>query len=151
MYLFHLSPIFHGKTCRWLPRVPPNRADFEDSTTPRICFSPSIKGCLLAADFGGFNIRDCQCYALNSFPILLKPVPYLTKNHTNTVFDSADTHEVWALEPVDLLLIGTISHDQGFWDWEKIYYKSICEAADLQDNYTFEEIEEGIHLKNFTT
>lgn len=45
--LFHITRDFKEPISVFKPRVPSSRMGTEDSTTPRICVSPTIKGCIL--------------------------------------------------------------------------------------------------------
>lgn len=40
------------------PRVPENRMDDEDETTPRVCVAPTLDGCFSSAPFGGVDLDD---------------------------------------------------------------------------------------------
>jgi len=42
---------------KFIPRVPESRASFEDSVTPRICFSEHIKDAITAMPQGGIALR----------------------------------------------------------------------------------------------
>lgn len=48
--MFHVSSNFLGNEWVAYPRIPDRAMEGEDKVTPRICVSPSIKGCLLAID-----------------------------------------------------------------------------------------------------
>lgn len=121
---FHISmdSKMNGKTLK--PRIPSyisekgSKSDKykEDETTPRVCFSPSIEGCLNAIistqknlDIVGKNIfvyvpeKGISEYKIKTNKELIKE---------KLVFDATTTGEMWILEPVKLKLYGVIVVDQ---------------------------------------
>lgn len=121
---FHISmdSKMNGKTLE--PRIPSyisekgSKSDKykEDETTPRVCFSPSIEGCLNAIistqknlDIVGKNIfvyvpeKEISEYKIKTNKELIKE---------KLVFDATTTGEMWILEPVKLKLYGVIVVDQ---------------------------------------
>ena len=88
---------------------------FEEYLTPRVCFSPSIEGCLNAIidNTGRLNLAGKQIHVYKP----KKPIyQYKTKfnkqiNKDGDIFDSNITKEMWILEPVELVYIGSIVVD----------------------------------------
>lgn len=88
----------------------------EDDTTPRVCFSPSIEGCLNAI------ISEKKRLRLAGKPLFVyvpeKPIEkYRHKTNEEIirdkdVFDAPATGEMWILEPVGVKLYGVIVVDQ---------------------------------------
>ncbi len=112
MFLYHISHEDHGDECEFCPRIPGNRACIEDGVTPRICFAPSLRGCLSAMGRSGL----IHVYVPVERPKLIcRPyssttdVPYKIKDyghHLGVVEDVEKTEEVWVLEPVKMRRIG---------------------------------------------
>lgn len=102
------------KNLHLIPRVPNNfmtKNMFEDYTTPRVCFSTSISGCLSGLSMNLDN-KELYVYKLNNvdsydiyFPTV-KEVP-----------DVKITDEVWCLNPCDISFVCKIkikgSYDDG--------------------------------------
>lgn len=122
---FHISldKDLNGKTFK--PRIPSyltkksnndSNEYKEDKTTPRVCFSPSIEGCLRAILSAEKNLdivgERIYVYIPN------KPISeYKVKTNKEIikeklVFDAKMTKEMWILEPVKLKLYGVIYVDQ---------------------------------------
>ena len=88
----------------------------EDATTPRVCFSPSIEGCLNAIVNHGDRIH----LAGQAFYVYIPTKPIGQYKHKlnreiirdKDVFDAESTGEIWILEPVDVRLYGVIVVDQ---------------------------------------
>lgn len=97
------------------PRIPDNymtQNGFEDSKTPRVCFSTSIDGCLMGL---GQNITNKEFYVYH--PVGKHKVITPTEEQ---VPDVKITKERWICEPVELICIGKIKaidvngpHDDG--------------------------------------
>ena len=91
---------------------------YEDIKTPRVCFSPSIEGCLNSI----MNIHKITKKEFGSQQLYVfipeKPIDqYKHKTnkeiqHDGDVFDAGTTGEMWILEPVKLKFYGTIQVDQ---------------------------------------
>ena len=131
MNLYHVTPCSYGKAITFNPRIPQNRASCEDSSTPRVCLSVSLRGAIKAA---------CQhfCYGNPIYiytPItnidIYRPITDYNEDQlffTNIVEDAEQTGEVWSLEPVTLILrkvikyhknintIGLDSHKKQIWE-----------------------------------
>ena len=85
------------------PKIPDNymtQNGFEDNTTPRVCFSTSIDGCLIAL---GQNITNKVFYVYQ--PVGKHKVVVPTEKQ---VPDVKITKERWICEPVELTCIGKI-------------------------------------------
>jgi ribosomal protein S18 acetylase RimI-like enzyme len=129
---FHVTsdPNLDGQVFK--PRVPdyldeydPEDTSFENTTTPRVCFSPSIEGCINAIAVNFMRINPIRFEKLYVY-IPEKPIQeYRHKTnkeliHDKDVFDANVTREMWILEPVRLKLYGVIRIDQ----WKKVHRKS---------------------------
>ena len=124
------------------PRIPDNfltQVGAEDNKTPRVCFSDSIDGCLIALsrNLKGMklfvHVADCDESVLRQF----------RHPTTEEVPDADITDEVWSLKPVEIKCIGQIQVKKAYpkplpykytdsdgtqktaelysWDWEWIY------------------------------
>lgn len=122
---FHISldKDLNGKTFK--PRIPSyltkksnndSNGYKEDKTTPRVCFSPSIEGCLRAILSAEKNLDIVGERIYVYIPD--KPISeYKVKTNKEIikeklVFDAKMTKEMWILEPVKLKLYGVIYVDQ---------------------------------------
>lgn len=122
--VFHISPEGHLDGQIFKPRVPdyldkydPSKTEFEDVETPRVCFSPSIEGCLNAiiVNIGRWKtankLRDWYVY-IPEKP--LKEYKYRTNKQlvdAKLVYDANITKEIWIEEPVRLKQYGIIRID----------------------------------------
>ena len=122
--VFHISPEGHLDGQVFKPRVPeyldkydPSKTEFEDVETPRVCFSPSIEGCLNAiiVNIGRWKtankLRDWYVY-IPEKP--LKEYKYRTNKqliNEKKVYDANLTKEIWIEEPVRLKQYGIIRID----------------------------------------
>ena len=122
--VFHISPEGHLDGQIFKPRVPeyldkydPSKTEFEDAETPRVCFSPSIDGCLNAilVNIGRWKtankLRDWYVY-IPEKP--LKEYKYRTNKQLvdeKKVYDANLTKEIWIEEPVRLKQYGIIRID----------------------------------------
>ena len=121
--IYHLSNNLHmhGKILR--PRVPkyldgfdPEDAYFENSETPRVCFSETIDGALnsIFANLTPFNPVPDEIIAVYSPEKDL--LEYKHKSNCDLirdgdVFDANKTGELWILEAVKLKLYGILKID----------------------------------------
>ena len=122
--VYHISPEGHLDGQIFKPRVPeyldkydPSKPKFEDVETPRVCFSPSIEGCLNAiiVNIGRWKtankLRDWYVY-IPEKP--LKEYKYRTNKQlvdAKLVYDANITKEIWIEEPVRLKQYGIIRID----------------------------------------
>ena len=122
--VFHISPEGHLDGQIFKPRVPeyldkydPSKTEFEDVETPRVCFSPSIEGCLNAiiVNIGRWKtankLRDWYVY-IPEKP--LNEYKYRTNKQLideKKVYDANLTKEIWIEEPVRLKQYGIIRID----------------------------------------
>ena len=122
--VYHISPKGHLDGQIFKPRVPdyldkydPSKTEFEDVETPRVCFSPSIEGCLNAiiVNIGRWKtaekLRDWYVY-IPEKP--LKEYKYRTTKQLvdeKKVYDANLTKEIWIEEPVRLKQYGVIRID----------------------------------------
>ena len=122
--VYHISPEGHLDGQIFKPRVPdyldkydPSKTEFEDVENPRVCFSPSIEGCLNAiiVNIGRWKtankLRDWYVY-IPEKP--LKEYKYRTNKQLvdeKRVYDANITKEIWIEEPVRLKQYGIIRID----------------------------------------
>lgn len=107
--MFHLSP--NPGLARLYPRVPRNMATecgLEDSTHPRVCLAPTIKGCLNAIKFS-CELEDFWVY----IPEYWRRHQKLYRPSVALVYDQEFTDEHWYTEKEGILLrrIGKV------WSW----------------------------------
>ena len=122
---FHLSPdsyldgqVFKPRVPEYLDRYDPEDKNFENDTTPRVCFSPSIEGCLngIQVNLPRVNVMPAKS---TRFYVYTPEKPFHEYKHkTNKelirdkdIFDASVTQEVWILEPVRMKLYGVIEID----------------------------------------
>ena len=122
--VYHISPegyldgqVFKPRVPEYLDKYDPSKTEFEDVETPRVCFSPSIEGCLNAiiVNIGRWNtankLRDWYVY-IPEKP--LKEYKYRTNKQlvdAKLVYDANITKEIWIEEPVRLKQYGIIRID----------------------------------------
>lgn len=104
MGLYHVSENAH--LMHMLPRIPETAYEgFEDVVTPRVCFSTSIDGAIIAID-------PLVHPKLNPFLYVYKPVDYdINLIHRPTYEEVPDviiTNEIWYLGPIDVYPIGIV-------------------------------------------
>jgi len=122
--VFHVTPDKYADGQVWKPRVPdyldpynPEETGFEDNTTPRICFSTSIEGCLNGITV---NLPRHNPDQFDKLYVYIPEKPWKEYKHkTNKelvknklVYDANVTREVWITEPVRMKLYGVIRVDQ---------------------------------------
>ena len=82
-----------------IPKIPETAVAFnEDVSIPRVCFSPTIKGCLSA-------LQDIRAEYYVYTPVNQKLKGYSCKTH---VIDAVITGERWIKKPVQVKKIGKI-------------------------------------------
>ena len=123
--VFHISQDGHLDGQVFKPRVPeyldkydPSQDKFEDVENPRVCFSPSIEGCLNAimVTIGRWKTAE----KLREWYVYVPEKPLKEYKHrTNKqlikekkVYDANVTDEIWIEEPVRLKQYGIIRIDQ---------------------------------------
>lgn len=122
--VFHVSREGHLDGQVFKPRVPeyldkydPNYSNFEDVDNPRVCFSPSIEGCLNAIVV---NVERWKADRFDKLYVYVPEKPIDQYKHTTNkqiikdkkVYDANLTREVWIEEPVRLKMYGVIKVDQ---------------------------------------
>lgn len=121
---FHVSPdsfldghVFKPRVPKYIEPYDPTDKYFENSTTPRVCFSSTIEGCLngIMVNMPRVNtMRETRMYVyipekpINQYKI--KTTKDLIRDRE--VYDANVTGEIWVLEPVRLKLYGVIEIDQ---------------------------------------
>ena len=111
--LFHLSPIPNLTVLT--PRIPEAAVwGYEDKKQKRVCFSTSIKRCLIA-------LSDCNGQYYVYVPVnqhkAYSPTP-------TEVFDVAETNEKWITRPVKVKCIGAIVPTT--YTKQEIYFPMYC-------------------------
>ena len=122
--VFHISRYGHFDGQVFKPRVPeyldkydPNYPNFEDVENPRVCFSPSIEGCLNAIVV---KVERWKADRFDKLYVYVPEKPIDQYKHTTNkqiikdkkVYDANLTREVWIEEPVRLKMYGVIKVDQ---------------------------------------
>lgn len=128
------------------PRVPSNymtKNGYEDGKTPRVCFSTSIDGCLMALSMKCTN-HEYYVYTPIGHGKVVSPT-------VKQVPDVKITHEKWILDPVEIKCIGKIlcigdAGEDGIpykygsntaelykWNWKWVEKYSVNEAANLDE------------------
>lgn len=101
--LYHISTSnLNGKTL--YPKIPSNyftKNNYEDNTTKRVCFAPSINKCLMGL--------SQNCTGMEFFVHVPDGEYEIYKPSPKEVPDSIITGEIWITEPVKLKCIGKIS------------------------------------------
>lgn len=101
--MYFLSPVNFDKEVLE-PRVPSNYftdEGYEDNTTPRVCFAPTIKQCLLAIATEEAAQYEFYIHVPVGSPTVVVPT-------TKEVPDSHWTNEIWVTEPVQMKTIGVL-------------------------------------------
>lgn len=123
--VFHISKngaldgqIFKPRVPGYITKYDPKDPKFEDNTTGRICFSPSIEGCLNAilVNIGRWKTAD----KLGDWYVYIPEKPLNEYKHSSNrdiikgkkVYDANLTKEIWIEEPVRLKQYGVIHVDQ---------------------------------------
>lgn len=104
MTLFHVS-LENEIIEKFTPRVPDKRAYLEDGSTPRICLSTSIDGCLSAVVWGGCKLHSVvesstkiRVYEFNDEDILQgNLIGSIELYQSGKVVDADETGEVWVI------------------------------------------------------
>ena len=122
--VFHISQQGHLDGQIFTPRVPeyldkydPSKDKFEDVENPRVCFSPSIEGCLNAIMV---SIGRWKADKYKEWYVYIPEKPLKDYKHKTTkelikekkVYDANVTDEIWIEEPVRLKQYGIIRVDQ---------------------------------------
>jgi hypothetical protein len=125
---FHVTTHYDniGTKTIFAPRIPittyldESGKIIEDEVTPRVCFSTSILGCLLATDFSSniknnftdlnkINLdyfRSLYVYSVDNIPNLFIPKSKpINNNYVGVVPDCEITGEVWSLDPIELTML----------------------------------------------
>jgi len=122
--VYHISPegtldgqVFKPRVPEYLDKYDPSKPKFEDVETPRVCFSPSIEGCLNAilVNLGRWKTAD----KLRDWYVYIPEKPLKEYKHRTTkqlvdekkVYDANLTKEIWIEEPVRLKQYGVIRID----------------------------------------
>lgn len=113
MNLFHVTFNLNHNGI-FIPRIPGN-ADFytEEAETPRICFAPSLEGCLSSMPLGGYNLKESleetngaiKVFTLNTESYPIHPSNIFTPEDLTKLRYVADawvTGEHWVCQPVTL-------------------------------------------------
>lgn len=131
------------------PRIPSDRFEGEEDSTPRICVSSSIEGCLTAAPFGGSKLHEnlylpsnsnrlVRIYEFNTESIeennIIKP-EHLYQN--DIVRDAEITGEHWITVPIKPSKTYLIKLTKFYDDYceDNVAYKYVnkYESGELED------------------
>ena len=115
-WLFHISPTLTAPTVTFTPQVPDVYEDAEDHTTPRVCVSTDIQGCLISTPaWNNMHERKDGGYTFSVYAIKRSAVPK-SKLVTNEeivnkklVWDAHITDENWILGKITMRKIGQIT------------------------------------------
>jgi len=161
MKLFHVSLNLDIQK-EFIPRIPSENimVETEDRTTPRICFSKTIRGCLTAVPWGGNSIEDIffdnyvsqliRVYEFDSKDVAKENLIKSKKLYqTDKVRDAEISGEVWVInqniKPKKTYLIQITDYSEGCAD--DISYEDLKnfneEDDDLEDiiNGSFTTVE----------
>ena len=112
-YLYHLSK--SNTLHKLVPVIPHKVASrsnaFEESTTPRVSFAQSIKGCILGLQPSASEFENGQIHYYVYRPKPNQPVTWKSNKSIvkeKLVFDASVTGEWWCLDKVAVELIGEI-------------------------------------------
>ena len=118
--VFHISldghldgQIFNPRVPEYLDKYDPSQDKFEDVDTARVCFSPSIEGCLNAIMV---SIGRWKADKYKEWYVYIPEKPLKEYKHRTTkelikekkVYDANVTDEIWIEEPVRLKQYGII-------------------------------------------
>lgn len=133
----------------FVPRVPETRADSENDTIKRICFSRTVEGALSAMPDGGYRLDetiykfDCliKVFQLDTEKLNISPKNILEPEYLyerDYVRDALETEEYWILEDVvipreDVEILEIINYDMDSFDYvpAKIYNEAMDGDGDL--------------------
>jgi hypothetical protein len=104
--LYHISIDPHTEDEIFTPRIPDNFASGEDVTTPRVCVSTSIRGCMRAIEMDG--TFDCAWIYV---PVEFggnKIADNIYKPTVDEVPDVVETREKWITCPVKMKCVGFV-------------------------------------------
>ena len=122
--MFHVSDrknldgqVFRPRVPEYLDPYDPKDTGFENNTTARVCFAPTIDGALNAITV---NVQPTDPVKFDKMYVYIPEKPFNQYKHkTNKeiirdkdVYDANVTGEAWILEPVRLRLYGVIHVDQ---------------------------------------
>jgi len=99
MMLYHLSERWLGQRVTLAPRIPRDRAPFEDRRVRRICVAPTVQGCLLALRGCFYNRGVWWIYATSGVDAV-EPI---------SVPDASETGERWLLHPTEMVCVRRIT------------------------------------------
>ena len=130
------------------PSIPDNyftRNNYEDNTTPRVCFAPSIDKCLMAL--------SQKCDGMKLYVYIPENTYNIYKPSVNEVPDSKITDEVWITIPVKVRCIGQIevigdagkdghkfkygNKEAELYDWNWKWLEKFDESSLLESMYNF--------------
>lgn len=105
-YFYHITDQKLEPGTVWGPRVPDSyiiQKNLEDNQTPRICFGTTILGALKGISGAEINGKTLHVYVPGNYGSL--EIHYPTNDE---VPDAEDLGEVWILNDVELVHVGTI-------------------------------------------
>lgn len=118
------------------PRVPDNfftKNGYEDNSTARVCFSPSIDGCLagLSQNLDGKKFTVYEPIDISKHKVF--------KPNTKAVPDSDITNELWICDDVKLKKVGNITITGNLGKNGKIFKYGDGKSAELYDDWTYDK------------
>lgn len=99
--LLHLSNCPLGPSVVLRPRIPRDRAPFEDRRIPRICVAPRVEGCLIALSGCYYNRGRWWVYEVDDVE--------MAAVEPHQVPDARESGELWLLTPTRFRYAGTVS------------------------------------------
>ena len=142
-WFYHISPILDAPSVTFTPQVPDVYKQIEDHTTPRVCVSTNIQGCLISTPaWNEMQEQPDGGYRFTVYAIRKSSLPD-TKIVTNQelvdkklVWDAHITNENWILDKVTMKRIGQITAYPE--RHQNIYYQPLGRIDDMkkwpQDN-----------------
>lgn len=143
------------------PRIPNNflvNNGYEDSKTPRVCFSTSIDGCLRALSQ---NLKDVELYVYRPIGKYTITTPSVAK-----VPDVNITQERWITKSIEIEKIGKIKvikdsgdpghkykygkHEAELYDWDWEWVDKLNENVILNHQDIYYNNEDAANLHNYT-
>lgn len=96
--LYHVTKTPYADRVVFNPKVPEYPVAGEDAVIPRVCFCPTVEGALAATGYAG----EVYVYQAQNY------TGRLERDVRDKVPDAVFTGEVWALDPVELVYVGTL-------------------------------------------
>lgn len=164
MKFYHIELATEKIIQKFIPRIPNEILENEDITTPRICVSTSLEGCLNAVPWGRLNfdyIPMCQPIRVYEFDEN-DYISSLELFSSNKVEDAMLTGECWLLQesvPINSYIIINVEGDmetinldnsskKTYTYFSKLRYK-MCHFSDFSKNFSLKNIKHSFSKENF--